>query len=69
MVGNIGMMLAETLTDLDSHADQCVLGSNTLEVYNYEKSVNIVGYDPKGLVSRELYMTMGALAYDCPNSF
>jgi hypothetical protein len=38
MVGNIGMMLAETLTDLDSHADQCVLGNNTLVVYNYEKA-------------------------------
>jgi hypothetical protein len=32
MVGNIGMMLTEMLTDLDSHANQCVLGSNTLVV-------------------------------------
>jgi hypothetical protein len=62
------MMLAKMLTDLDSHANQCVLGSNTLVVYDYMKNVNIVGYNPKGLVSRVLHMIMGALAYDCPNT-
>jgi hypothetical protein len=43
IVGNIGMTLAKMLTDLDSHADQGVLGSNTLVVYDYEKPVNIIG--------------------------
>jgi hypothetical protein len=68
MVGNIGMMLIETSTDLDSHANQCVLGNNTLVVYNYKKPVNIIGYDPNGLVSKKLHMIMGALSYDCPNT-
>jgi hypothetical protein len=58
----------EMLTDLDSYANQCVLGNNTLAVYDYEKPVNIVGYDPKGPVSKEFHTIMGALAYDCPNT-
>jgi hypothetical protein len=68
MVGNIGKILTETSTDLDSHANQCVLGNNTLVIYDYENPVNIIGYNPKGLVSNELHMIMGALAYDCPNA-
>jgi hypothetical protein len=48
------MMLTEMLTDLDSHANQCVLGSNTLVVYDYKNPLNIIGYDPKGPVSKEL---------------
>ncbi len=68
MLSNIGMMLVKMSTDLDSHANQCVLGSITLVVYNYEKPVNIFGYNPKGLVTRELCMIMGVLAYDCPNT-
>jgi hypothetical protein len=68
MIGNIGMMLMEMSTDLDSCADQCVLGNNTLVVYNYEKPVNIVAYDPKGPVSRELHTITGALAYECSNT-
>jgi hypothetical protein len=68
MVGNIGMMLAKMLTDLDSHANQCVLGSNTLVVYNYKKPVNIVGYNPNGPVSRDHHMIMRTLACDWPNT-
>jgi hypothetical protein len=45
------------------------LQNNTLVIYDYEKPVNMVGYyDPKGLVSKELHMIMGALTYDCPNT-
>jgi hypothetical protein len=44
------MQLSETNTDLDSHADQSVLGHNTLVVYDFDKLVNIVGYDPNGPV-------------------
>jgi hypothetical protein len=68
MVGNIGMILMEMLTDLDSHADQCILGNKTLVVDDYKKPVKIIGYDPKGPVSRELCMITGALGYDCPNT-
>jgi hypothetical protein len=50
------------VTDLDSHTDQCVLGSNTLVVYDYKKPVNIIGYNPKGPVSKELGTITGALA-------
>jgi hypothetical protein len=62
------MTLMEVLTHLDSHADQCVLGNNTLVLYDCKKPVHIIGYDPKGLVSNKLHMITEALAYDCPNT-
>jgi len=58
----------ETNTDLDSRADQCLLGNNCLVVYDYEKPVNIVGYDPEGHVDVALRTVSGALAYDCPKT-
>jgi hypothetical protein len=33
-----------------------------------KQPVNIVGYNPKDPVSRELCMIMEALAYKCPNT-
>jgi hypothetical protein len=36
----------ESHTDLDSHADQCAVGSNLLEVHDYEKPINVSGYNP-----------------------
>ena len=60
--------LHESMTDLDSHADQCLLGNNTLVVHDYDKLVNVVGYDPRGPVTRSLHTISGALAYDCPDS-
>jgi hypothetical protein len=53
VVGNVvsQMDVKESHTDLDSRADQCVLGSNALIVYDYDKPVSVVGYDPKGPVA------------------
>ena len=41
----------ENHTDLDSHADQCVVGDNTLIVHDYDKPVTVRGFDPTGPVS------------------
>ena len=69
MIGDVcRVALHESMTDLDSHTDQCLLGNNTLVVHDYDKLVNVVGYDPRGPVTRSLHTISGALAYDCPDS-
>ena len=72
VVGNADVVerleLNETDTDLDSRADQCILGRNALIVNDYEKPVNVIGYDPNGPVESALRTVSGALAYDCPQS-
>jgi hypothetical protein len=35
----------EVQTELDSHADTCVLGKNTLIIVNHEHLVSVSGYD------------------------
>ena len=47
-------MLDESHSDLDSHADQCMLGDKTLVVNDFDKPVNIIGYDPKGPIMASL---------------
>ena len=68
VVGNVNLDVTEVNTDLDSHADQCVIGRNALIAYDYDKPVNIVGYDPNGPVESSLCTVSAALAYDCPNT-
>ena len=36
----------ETRTELDSHADVCVLGRNALVVQDFNRPVDVTGYDP-----------------------
>jgi hypothetical protein len=62
------MNVYETNTDLDSHANQCVLGSKALVVYDYDKPVIIVGYDPSRPITSALWTVSRALAYDCPET-
>ena len=35
-------------TDLDSHAEVCVLGKHCLVLFDYERPVEVKGYDPDG---------------------
>jgi hypothetical protein len=67
------MMLAETHsdatehpTDLDSHADTCVVGKNALIVHLLNKKVNVTGFDPSLGKVKDLDLVSAALAYDCP---
>ncbi|KAI2495419.1 Reverse transcriptase (RNA-dependent DNA polymerase) [Fragilaria crotonensis] len=54
----------ESRTDLDSHADQCAIGRNALLVHDYDRPINVSGYDPNGPVAKDLRTVSGALAYD-----
>jgi len=57
----------DSTLELDSHADTCVFGSHALIFMDYNRPVNVYGYDPtKGT---ETYRTVsGAVAYDHPNT-
>jgi hypothetical protein len=36
----------ETTLELDSHADTCVLGRDALIIYDYDRPVEVTGFDP-----------------------
>ena len=63
----------QSRTDLESHADTCVVGCNSLithshEVFGTAKFINVVAYDPTlGSVSNKSIVN-AAVAYDCPHS-
>jgi hypothetical protein len=67
------MMFAETRTyntehptNLDSHANKCVVGKNALIVHILNKKVNVTGFDPSLGKVKDLDLVLAALAYDCP---
>jgi hypothetical protein len=57
--------IGETTLELDSHADTCVLGHDTLVLLDYDRPVIVEGYDPS--LGTKTYATVSrALAYDDP---
>ena len=62
-------VLGESHTDLDSRADQCAVGHNSFLLHDYDRPINVSGYDPSGPVAQDLRRTVSAaLAYDDPVS-
>jgi hypothetical protein len=53
-------------SELYSHADTCVVGSNALIVYDYKRPVNVTGFDPSKGSIKNLNIVSAALAYDDP---
>ena len=58
----------ETWTKLDSHADTCVVGKSSFIVHDYDRKVNVTGYDPSQPTAQSLRFVSAALAYDDPKS-
>jgi hypothetical protein len=56
--------VVETRTDLDSHADQCAIGSNSLVIHDFDRPINVTGFDPNGPVHNNLRTVSAAIAYD-----
>ena len=54
----------ESTTDLDSHADTCVVGKNALIILDFETPVRVTGYDK--LKAKSYRTVSAALAYDDP---
>jgi hypothetical protein len=61
-------MMNDSNTDLDLHTDQSLLGSNILVIHDFNKPVDVIGYNPRGPVMHSLHTISGALAYDCPKT-
>jgi hypothetical protein len=59
---------SEHPTDLDSHADACVVGKNVLIVHVLGKKVNVTGFDPLQGKVKDLDLVSAALACDCPTT-
>jgi hypothetical protein len=59
---------AEHPTDLDSHADACVVGKNVLVNHALNKKVNVTGFDPSQGKVKDLSLVSAALACDCPTT-
>ena len=55
----------EGRTELDSHADTCVLGSQALILHNFERPVRVTGYDASD-GSKTFKTVSGAVTYDDP---
>jgi hypothetical protein len=54
-----------TTLELDSHADTCVLGRDCLVILDYDRPVQVVGYDPA--LGEKTYRTVsGVVAHDDP---
>ena len=54
-------------TDLDSPADTCVIGKHALIVHDFNRPVNVVGYDIlKGIMTPNCRTVLAAVAYYFP---
>ena len=55
----------ESLLDLDSHADTCVLGANALVIQDHGRPLNVLSYD-QSLGDRTYKTVSGVIGYDHP---
>ncbi|KAL3757456.1 hypothetical protein ACHAWU_006663 [Discostella pseudostelligera] len=56
---------AETTLELDSHADTCVLGRDVLIIQDFERPVEVQGFDPE--LGTQMFRTVsGVVAYHHP---
>jgi hypothetical protein len=55
-------------SDLDSHADVSMVGMEVITFQDFERPVNVRGYDPKGPVAMALKTVSAGMANDVPGS-
>ena len=58
----------ENRTELDSHADTCIVRKHGCIVAQFNRTVNVTGYDPKLGTMKNAHIVTAALAYDDPTS-
>ena len=57
----------EKRTYLDSNTDTCVIGQHALILHDFNRPVNVVGYDPsKGTMTLKYRTVSTSFAYECP---
>jgi hypothetical protein len=67
-LGSLGQTGPDCRSDLDSHADASVVGMEVITFQDFERPVNVSGYDPKGPVAMALITVSGGMAYNVPGS-
>ena len=66
-VSKSSLNIEKTRLELDSHADTTVLGKGYLVVHDFDRPVNVTGYDPED--GSKVCCTMtGLLVYDHPQT-
>ena len=59
------LLKSEHHTELDSHADTCVVGRNALIIQDFNRTASMTGYDPSLGVMNDKHIVSTAIAYDC----
>jgi hypothetical protein len=67
-LGSLGQTGPACRSDLDSHANASVVGMEVITFQDFERPVNVSGYDPKGPVAMALKTVSAGIAYDVPGS-
>ena len=58
----------EIQSELDSHADTCVVGNNALVFQDFDRPVDVIGYDKELGVAENCRTVGAAVAYDDPGT-
>ena len=61
---NLSLSINQSRSELNSHADTSVVGMNCLITHDYDKTVNVTGFDPSQGIVKDLKVVSAALAYD-----
>jgi hypothetical protein len=65
-LGSLEQMDPACRSDLDSHADATVVGMEVITFQDFERPVNVSGYEPKGPLAMSLKTVSAGMAYDVP---
>jgi hypothetical protein len=67
-LGSLGKTGPVCRSELDSHADTSMVGMEVITFQDFERPVNVSGYDPKGPVAMDVKTVSSGMAYDVPGS-
>jgi hypothetical protein len=67
-LGSMGKTGHACRSDLDSYADESMVGMEVITFRDFERPVNVSGYDPKGPVDMALKTVSAGMAYNVPVS-
>jgi hypothetical protein len=66
-LGSVGQVKGVNMSDLESHADACVVGKEALIFNDFDREVTVSGYDPSG-ETKSLRTATAALRYVIPET-
>jgi hypothetical protein len=66
-LGSVGQVKGVNMSDLESHADACVVGKDALIFNDFDREVTVSGYDPSG-ETKSLRTVSAAMGYAIPET-